>query len=453
MLGWKTYSAMPMWKRFLFAAPVAALLFWIALSLQAWVWTEVAAAQIADEMDADVEYDDTFFDLHGGFGATDVRFTKYSPDGSDSVTFKVDRVTVQTPGLGWMFWNTLFDTTDELPDRLGIEFDNLRNVADDDTTPGNYTNLPYDAMGCVPSALTPTDLRTMGVPTQRKIAVLLERDTDAQSTGTFRLRTDGAGEMEMQVKLDLQRPVRLETWGDTIETAALQSVQLTFNDLGYIAKRNAYCAKKHSLTAKAFSDYHMQEVARFTAAGGSEMGQGTLDQYRDFADNGGTLQMRTAGTRKLTIVQFATMDRLQKMRAYPVMISANGKAPAFFAYGPASAAQTPVAAATPAMAAPAVATPVVLTTAQAGALPAPGSLVPREALDSLTGQHVDVTTSYGTVRKGVLQLVGPLAMNLQLDKVEGGILLTMPLDRVTDVRYTPIQSTADAPAPVAAQAQ
>ena len=452
MLGWKTFTAMPMWKRFAVATPVAFLLFWIAMSLEAWAWTNVTAMTISSEMDSDIEFDDTFFDLHGGFGATDVRFTKYAPDGSDGVTFKVDRVTVQTPGLGWMFWSTLFDTTDELPDRFGVEFDNLRNVADDDTTPGNYTNLPYDAMGCVPSALTPTDLRTMGVPTQRKIAVLLERDTDAQSTGTFRLRTDGAGEMEMQVKLDLQRPVHLETWGDTIENVALQSVQLTFNDLGYIAKRNAYCAKKHNLTAKAFSDYHMQEVARFTAAGGSEMGQGTLAQYRDFAENGGTLQMRTAGTRKLTLVQFATMDRLQKMRAYPVMISANGKAPANFSYGFDPNAQVAVAASAAATDG-AVAVPVNAVAAAPvaalppGSLPEPGTVVPYAQLASLTGQHVDITTTYGSVRKGVVTLVGPLSAAVQLDKEEGGLLLTMPVDSITEIKFTPVAPPATQKAP------
>ena len=100
------------------------------------------------------------------------------------MTFKVDRVTVQTRASAGCSGSHV--TTNELPDRLGIEFDDsARRRRRSDA--GHYTNLPYDAMGCVPSALTPTDLRTMGVPTQRKIAILLERDTDAQSTGTFRL--------------------------------------------------------------------------------------------------------------------------------------------------------------------------------------------------------------------------------------------------------------------------
>jgi hypothetical protein len=442
---------MPVWKRFAIATPVAIVLFWVGLSLQAWAWTEVSARMVASEMDAEVEYKDSFFDLHGGFGATDVRFTKFSPDGEDSVTYRIDRVTLQTPGLRWFIWNTLFDTSNELPDRVGIVLDNPRNVADDDTTPGNYTNLPFDAMGCVASALTPTDLRTMGVSTQRQVTVTLSRDSDTQTTGLFRMRTEGAGELDMQVKLELQRPVDMATWGEQIEAAPLQSVQMQFTDLGYIAKRNAYCAKKHGMTAAAWADYHMQEVARFSGAQGMAYGQGTLAQYRDFAEKGGTLLLRTAGTRKLSIMEFVQMDRLRKMQAYPVMIAANGKAPANFSYGfdPNAAAvaaaadgavDVPVANLAPTPVANAASGPVA-----AGQLPEPGAIVPHESLAALTGRHIDVTTTYGSTRKGILALVGPLAINVQLDKEEGGLNLTMPTNSITEIRYTPIDTPADPP--------
>ena len=102
----------------------------------------------------------------------------------------------------------------------------------------------------------------------------------------------------MQVKLDLQRPVHLETWGDTIETAALQSAQLTFNDLGYIAKRNAYCARSTTSPRRRLSDYHMQEVARFTAAGGSAIGQGTAGPVPRLRRERRRRSRWQAGTRK-----------------------------------------------------------------------------------------------------------------------------------------------------------
>ena len=448
MLGWKKFAAMPLWKRAVLGLPVALVCFWVAMSLQAWAWTNVAVMQLENDFDSDIEFADTFFDLHGGFGATDVRLTKYAPNGDELGTFKIDRVTVQTPGLGWMFYNTVIDTTDELPDRFGIVLDNPRNLADDDSTPGNFTNLPYDAMGCTAALLTRTDLRAMDVPSARQVTLLLARDSDTESTGTLRLRTEGAGEMDIQVKIGLQRPVNLEQSFNVMQAATLDNVQLTFNDLGFIGKRNAYCAKKHKLTARAFSDYHMQEVARFSAATGKAFGPATLAQYRDFAENGGSLVLRTAGTRKLRLVQFIAMPQAEQMRAYPIMIAANGKAPANYSETAMAPTQAQPAVAAPA---PAVAIPVAMTAAPvqaqpapAGTLPQPGAAVPFAAIGTLVGQHVDVSTKYGSVRKGVLTFVGPMAINVQLDKEEGGLPLTMPTDSITSILYTPLAPPASA---------
>lgn len=443
---------MPLWKRACFGLPVALVCFWIALSLQAWAWTNVAVMQIENDFDSDIEFADTFWDFHGGFGATDVRLTKFAPNGDELATFKIDRVTVQTPGIGWMFYNTVIDTTDELPDRFGIVLENPRNIADDDSTPGNFTNLPYDAMGCAESMLTRTDLRAMGVPSDRQITLLLARDSDTESTGTFRLRTEGAGEMDIQVKIGLQRPVTLEQSVNIMQAATLHNVQMTFNDLGFIEKRNAYCAKKHKLTAQAFSDYHMQEVARFSATTGKQFGPATLAQYRDFAEHGGSLVLRTAGIRKLQLMQFVAMPQAEKMRAYPIMIAANGKAPANYSEVAVAAPQpalaavaaADVAAIPVAMAQPVQAQPVQTTPTAGGAQLAPGTVVPLASVGALIGQHVDVATKYGSVRKGVLTLVGPIAINVQLDKEEGGLPLTMPTDSITSITYTPLAPPASA---------
>jgi hypothetical protein len=288
----------------------------------------------------------------------------------------------------------------------------------------------------------------------------LARDSDTVSTGTFRMRTEGAGEMEMQVKMGLQRPVDMATWGEDIESAPLQSVQMTLNDLGFVPKRNAYCARKHGLTAEAFIDYHMREVARYAGEHGTAIGQGTLAQYRDFAQNGGTLTLRTAGTRQIPMMAFVEMDRMQKMRAYPVMISANGKSPANFSYGfdpnATQPAVQPAAGAAGAVAIPvANVAPAVAANGATSAMPEPGAVVPYAHLQHLVGQHVDIATTYGSVRKGVVTLVGPITASLQLDKEEGGLLLTMPANSITEIRYTPISNTTNTPvahAPAANQA-
>ncbi|NUS60900.1 MAG: hypothetical protein HOQ01_08130 [Lysobacter sp.] len=447
MQAWKTFAAMPMWKRALIGLPIAMLCFWVALTLQAKLWTEAAKLVVEMETGGEIESKNSFFNLKGEVGIEDVSMTMYDPTGENSVTFKADRVVVETPGFGWYFWNTIFVSSEELPDHLGVRIENPRNVATDPNTPGNYTNLPYDAMGCVAEMLTPTDLRAMGVPTERQIRIALEKVSDAETTARFRLRTEGAGEMEMKLALELKRPVKMEDFAQVVEEAPLKSVQLDFNDLGFTAKRNAYCAKKHNLTAAAFADYHMQEVGRFLGAQGVSLGQGTATQYRDFATNGGTLQLRTAGTRKITANEFVELSRMEKMRLFPLMIAANGKAPANFAWNYGVQPAQPVAPADGVVAVPVAnvaPAPVAATTpAQvADGVLAAGAIVPYAQLQALTGHHVDITTTYGSVRKGVVTLVGPLEASVQLDKEEGGMLLHMPANSITEIRYTPVAPPA-----------
>jgi hypothetical protein len=442
---------MPMWKRGLIALPIAFLCFWVALTLQAKLWTEAAKLVVEMETGGEIESKNSFFNLKGEVGIEDVAMTMYDDTGENSVTFKADRVVVETPGFGWYFWNTIIHSSEELPDHLAVRIENPRNVATDPNTPGNYTNLPYDAMGCVAEMLTPTDLRAMGVPTERQIRIALEKVSDAETTARFRLRTEGAGEMEMKLALELKRPVKMEDFAQIVEDAPLKSVQVDFNDLGFVGKRNAYCAKKHNLTAAAFADYHMQEVGRFLGAQGVSLGRGTATQYRDFAVNGGKLQLRTAGTRKVTASQFVELSRMQKMQLFPLMIAANGKAPANFAwnYGVQPAPAAPTAAAgvvaiPVSNVVPAPAGTIAAAQVADGALAA-GAVVPYAQLQALTGHHVDITTTYGSVRKGVVVLAGPYEASVQLDKEEGGLLLHMPADRITEIRYTPV-------APLATQA-
>jgi hypothetical protein len=135
---------------------------------------------------------------------------------------------------------------------------------------------------------------------------------------------------------------------------------------------------------------------------------------------------------------------MQKMQLFPLMIAANGKAPANFAY---NYGVQPAPAAADAVAIPVanvVPAPVAATTpAQVadGSL-ASGAVVPYAQLQSLTGHHVDITTTYGSVRKGVVVLVGPLEASVQLDKEEGGMLLHMPANSITEIRYTPVAPPA-----------
>jgi len=455
---WTSFSRMPMWKRLLFASPVVFVCSWVVLSLQTGIWVQQFADGISESLDSDVEYDDTFFELDGDFGATGVTFTKYLPDGSVGGTYKIDRVTFTTPGLVWLLRNSYFKASKYVPETAGIVLDNPRNAADDANTPGNYTNLPYDAMGCTNKLLTHVDLSAMGMDVPRQVTLRLDRDNDTASTAVYRMRAEGVGELEMKLHVDFSRPATLWTAFEDLQEAPLRSARLKFTDLGFVAGRNAHCAKQHQLTAAAFAEYHMQEVGRRLREESLTFTPGTLEHYRDFAERGGTLELQTTGARDLTLGQFVKMTRHQELQAFPVEIAANGKPPAAFGVSWNPNAQSAAAADATAMqkAAP-TETSVTFAnagansataTATAAALPAPRSVVPYADLSALTGHHIDVATNFGTLRKGTLQLAGPLAISIKLDAAEGGRLLTMPRDSIGEIRFTPTASKAIA-SPVA----
>ena len=468
MTGKNSFGDMPMWKRLAFASPIAVILLYAILKLQTISWVEIIAQTINLNFNAEVTYGSSFFDVTGNFGATDVELTQWSEDGEQERTYRVDKVTILTPGLGWLLRSAYGGVGDVAPDSFGMQLDNPHNIADADNTQGNYTHLPYDAKGCVKNMLTPSDLRAMGVDTKREVTVRVDQEGNNRSTITWNMRNEGVGEFDMRMHVGLPDDTEYLMMLSALQQAPLQSVELDFNDLGYVATRNEYCAKQHKLTPAAFDTYHMQEVDRRLKEDHVWFNDATLGQYADFAKNGGTLAMRTTGTRKVTLQDFLTKNWIAKMQSFPVTVSANGKPPVPLAvtWTP-NAASVPAAVANPTTpAAPQVqpvATPAALvapvaqaaatTPAPANGLPAPGSVVPFAALGALTGRHIDVSTKFGSVRKGELKLVGPLAINLLLDKEEGGLLLTMPADSIIEIKYTPVQGAPPAPPADASQAK
>ena len=438
---------MPWKKRVLIATPMMLVLGWIVMALTASIWITTVELALMETGEIEVDHEDTFFDFSGHFGATDVTLVRFLPDGNE-VTYKIDKVTFTTPGFLWMLRQSWIKEDEELPDVFGIELTNARNIADASETPGNYTNLPYDAMGCTADLLSPSDLRAMGVPSARTIGLHMKRFDDSQSDIRFTMRTPGAGEMEMGMRIGLQRPVKYDKIAEVLPFAPLKSMNVKFTDLGFVAKRRDYCGQKHGKAGDAFIAYHMQEVARRLATVEHlAYPPSVMAQYREFADQGGTLELRASAVRKMTIIQFFTLDRVQEMQAFPSVLAVNGKPAVPFSVSfNVNAAPMPAAAPAPVVAMPVsmVQAAPVQAAVPAGALPAPGAVVPLSALGALTGQHIDVATKFGSVRKGVVTLVGPLAINVQLDKEEGGLLLTMPTDSITSITYTPLAPPASA---------
>jgi hypothetical protein len=443
----KRFMTLPPLPRLIIGLPLALLFAWLTLRLQASIWVEEFAdeASAEENQDAstgenDYEYDRSFFDLGGNFGAQDVSITHSMPDGQVGGVFKIDRVVFQTPGLWWLFRNSFYRASRELPDLFGVKLENPRKDTDSQTTPGNYTNLPYDAKGCVSKLLTPADLREMGVvDLKHEISVVLERASDQESIIRYSSVTPTVGRLDLELRIALARPAKFREALQDIQDAPLKSGVLKFTDLGFVAKRRAYCPGKNHVSQSEFLSYHMAEVARRFGEDGLSVNESAMAQYKAFADVGGTLEIRSTDTRKLTVGEFMAMNWIKQLQAFPAQISANGAPAAVFTIGWGGVATTvkPVSGEQSS----AVATnPVVPSTAAAVAsnLPAAGSVVPYEHLTALVGQHFDISTTNGTLRRGILMSASPFMLSLKIDREEGGFALSLPSDSIIEVRFTPV---------------
>jgi len=449
-----------------FAAIVALACGWGAIKLSVIGWVEATNVGMGEEND--LTYGSTFYDWHGNFGVRDARLVHQLPDGNEAV-FLVDRITVHPPGFWWLFRNSWFRTSKDLPETVTLTLENPRNAADGNDTPGNYSNLPYDSTGCGDKQLTPADYVAMGLPRPaRNATITLTAVDDARSALHFAMDTPGSGELAMDFDIGFQRPVTWRNTLITLQAAPVRHIAMTMHDTGFVKARNTYCAGRAGIPAAAFAEHNAGVLSQRLRATGEDFSAPVWDRYRQFVANGGTIQLATTSERPLPLWSFITMDRGHKFRAFPMLLAVDGGARTVFAYEPVGAsAVTPAGSAlaedldaVPAAPAPAAAVAVSLATptsvpllpASASA-PAPAPQARREveyrALEHMVGSHLEVVTINGTVRHGTLVAYAPLMSNLRLDRDEGGFTLSLPAESISVVTLlavagTPSQAKPDA---------
>jgi hypothetical protein len=476
MIG-KHLAKLPWPTRLLIGLPLGLLLTWIALRL-------LAASMMDNFADADpdnneISYDSSFFELNGNVGARNLRIDHYLPDGTVGASFAADRMVVHTPGLHWLWW-TAMRGSKNIPGEIGVTLENFRDLSRAADTPGNYTNLPYDQVGCGKDLLTPARLRDMGLADVRRDVSLrlLEKDADT-SVLSLDLLTHDASELSLDLDLRIPRPIK---WRDTLAAfseASVTSAQMRLRDHGFVAMRNAYCAKTAGLDAAAFRAYLARALDARLDEVGFRFNADALARYKQFSAEGGELLFvaRRPPTQELT--KFATADLSRQIQMMPAVVSYNGgqevpfhldvrlpgeirTAPAAVTPAQAIAATTPASAPAPAPAtipaaevssAPATpvaplanASPAPVLDARPKPAPTPVALPAGELgykdLKDRIGAHVEILTHNGTVRRGRLMAYSAYLSTLKLDPEQGGFVLTVPGASVASVRALSAEAVA-----------
>jgi hypothetical protein len=449
----KKVARLPLATRLFVVLPLALLGTFIAMRIGVSVWVSDFAE--ADPIENEVSYDASFLSMNGDFGATNFKVVHNLPDGTPIATFTADRLVFHTPGLHWLWWSTLRGSKN-MPDHFGVTLENFQNVADNDATPGNYTNLPYDQIGCGTKLLTPLRLREMGMrEVRRDVSLALDRKEGDLSTISLDLLTHDAGELTLSADITVERPIK---WRETLAALAesrMQSASLRLKDLGFVERRNAYCAKAAGVSVAQFGDVYMRGLAARFAEGRFSFNAETMERMRSFNEKGGELVLTARNPRGTELPKFVTANFSQRLQMFPATVSLNGGPEAPFHMDVVLPGEIRAPAATPA-AAVAVATAVAPAPAPAPAVPAPtaaAAMLPAGTLayadlKGREGAHVEIVTSNGTVRRGVLVAYSNYLSTLKLDPEQGGFTMSIPGDSVEEVRAIPAQ-TMQATAPTA----
>lgn len=418
-----------------------------------WWRADAAVDKQLDQLRAfvDIQRGTTVLGLNGDIGFRKLVMRPHTTSPLPAVTISADRVVMQTPGLLWLVRSSLLGVPKEIPSRFGFRLENA-NVDGDPAAMqavgvAGHVFFPFDLAGCEPGM---------------SLAVANQLGLDkAASNFSFLMTNDGAGPLRVRFDADTaavaavsgEFALALPPGSDDairLASANFQSAQFTLVDQGFVATRNGYCARKLAVEPAAFVAQHVAAARAQFAQDGVVPGAALTQAYEGFSRDGGTLaiQLRPLRPGPLMQMQGITLENLPLYFDATVKHNDNFVAPmTFLAVGtvPDPAAPAEVAAAAPAEGgapvAPATApvpTGDAAAPASAAASTAPSVAVGDEiAYDDLpryVGQTIEVDTTLGSVRRGVLTGASSISIVLKLAPAEGGFPLSLPKYNVVKAR-------------------
>lgn len=387
----------------------------------------------------DIGYDDTFVEPNGEFGAINVEFDLLDEEGEVLQTVRADRITVRPPGPGWLLRKTALFKSNLLPERMSVVLQNVRLVANPGRKPFDFSALPYEHAGCG-DAFTEQDLVAMaGAVPKGEMGYSIESIDGGRSRIRMWVHSVGLARTEYTHDVRLQRPVKFPELLERLDGSRIERVAIEYRDEGFIAKRNAYCARRLGVSPEALPDRLMAGLTTEMSKDGVRYPAQVMARVRQFQQKGGTLRIDTPAPINVPFNVLNDEEDTRLMTAMPLQVAYNGETPVAFRAEAASTvaaagseqAPVPNGKAPKAPAAVAIAAPPTLK---------PGEVLEGERLALAVGHKVEVTTRYGSVRIGELRMKPLLMLTMQLTPEEGGHTLSIPMGDITQIRF--MQATA-----------
>lgn len=244
----------------------------------------------------DTTYRAAWPSLTGTVTAKDVVFPAL--EGSGLQPFRFEEVTVEVPT--WQYLRSAFSR------RRGSMLNSINEVRI--TLKGGsgeygqpFTSMlgafgaasaaPFETDGCAEDSIwSSAELRDMGLqPGPTELVVHYKRDKETLILEED-LRTPGVASVSYRGRMQMNDDYSLFSLLDGGKNAvAADSWSLA--DEGFVAARNRYCATKDKITPAQFVDRHVAAVQRLLASAGLRANAGMAAAYRDYASNGGKLDI------------------------------------------------------------------------------------------------------------------------------------------------------------------
>lgn len=211
----------------------------------------------------------------------------------------IHRVWVDVGFIG-MLKASFSRNSEKVLENVKITFEDIRNsegvqLTQADLPVGGVSASPFEAEGCGDNQVwLPAEINSMGLTVGQTDLVLERRTQNGAVTNTESLSTAGIARASLESKGTDAIPGG--AWGDV----QWQSERWEFEDQGFVAARNAYCARQAKISESDFHSRHMAALSRLMSSEGLSASPEMLALYSDFARTGGSLSIDARYGMKVT---------------------------------------------------------------------------------------------------------------------------------------------------------
>lgn len=421
---------------------------WIVLPLGLlygllWWRADAAIGRQLDKFNAlvDVRRSGTVLGLNGDIGIRGLVVTPRAESGLPQSTLRAERAVVRTPGLWWLLRSSLFGVPKEIPSRFGFRLDGAEVEPADGAVASQSVLFPFDLAGCEP-AMTPEILEKIaGGPAKPSFEAMM---THARGNEVL-LRFEGALPGLVSTDGEMELALGSGELPQQIATATLQNMRVTYNDHGFVDKRNAYCQARTGLDIATFLAQHVEAASQSFAPMGLKPGAAMTQSYAGFSKDGGTITVvaRPLKPMPLAGLQGINLNNISLYLDATVRHDDGFAGPlAFLPVETGPVAPVSLATATTAAAAPGSDASAPADSGKPRVTV--GSAIPYEDLLAYVGEEVEVSTNINTVRRGTLLGTSSLGVSLKLPAAEGGYSLSLPKYTIVQILLAKPSAAANA---------